>query len=145
MNYECKHFGIYELVDEDTYNSYHEDVLWGMFSDDLLRGLDYIKSKFPDGAMIINNWKWGGSFTDSGLRSKKSNYYSEGSMHSVGEAVDLRFTKYDVEDVYNFLKDDPEVCKYFSRMESIEDAPTWIHLDQKNFFKGNDSLYIFRA
>lgn len=143
--YKCEHFEIHELVPKELYELLHEDVLWKLFDVELLQGLDYVKSKFQNGMMLVNNYKWTGKYSESGIRTKQSKHYSHGSMHSVGKAVDFRFTEYSAKEVYNFLKDDKLITKYFTRMENIEDAPTWIHLDRKPVKNDFNTLYIFNA
>ena len=142
--YLPKHFSIVELVPEELYKTLHPELMWGLFDDKLLKGLDYLKELFPRGAIIINDWYWGGRYSQSGIRTQNSPYYLSGSMHSVGKAVDLKFTEYEIKDAYEKLKYDKKITKYFSRMEHIDHTPTWIHLDQKEPSNGFPQLYVFK-
>lgn len=63
--------------------------MWSMFDTDLLKAIDWLWERY--GTVTINDWKWKGAFTQSGIRTKDSVHYSEGSMHSVGKAFDLKF------------------------------------------------------
>ena len=110
----------------------HEDVLWGMFDENLLRGIDWLRDKF--GPITIN----GGSYTQSGLRTKGSSYYSEGSMHSVGKAADLKFKNHTPSEVRQKLKL-MESIPYISRIEN--GTETWLHVDTKPTDQGR--LYFF--
>lgn len=137
-----KHFVIEELVPPELYELVHEDALWKMFNSDFLEGLDYLKELFPKGSIIINDWKWGGKYTQSGLRTKNSKYYRDGSEHSDASAGDLKFTDYTIQEVYDVLKNDEKITSYFTRMETIKYTPTWIHLDQ-GITRWTGKLYIF--
>lgn len=142
MSYTPKHYKLYELLPEDVYTALikelKEDVIWKLFDEDLLRGLDWLKDLFPEGSITINDWKWGGGYQHSGLRPKSSKYYSEGSMHSVGLAADLKFSKYSIGEVLNKLRI-VEDSPYIRRVEKGTD--TWVHVDVKP--TGRNNIYFF--
>lgn len=131
--YKCKHFKIYELVPKELYEVLHEDLLWGMFDENLLRALDWVKETYsPDSPVSVNTWKWGGGFSQSGIRTRDSEYYSEGSMHSVGCAADLKFKNITPEEIRRDIKrriDSGETIPYIKRIE--EGTDTWLHIDTK--------------
>lgn len=139
-----KHFTIEELVSPELYEMVHEDALWKLFNSDFIEGLDYLKEVLPKGSIIINTWKWGGGYTQSGIRTKGSQYYREGSEHSSANAIDLKFTAYTVQEVFDRLRNDPKITLYFSRMEHIHYTPTWIHLDQGEHDGSFKYLYVFK-
>jgi len=119
-------FKIYELVPVKLYNMVHEDVLWQMFDPRLLETVDTIKEKFSKGTMVINSYKWGGSRGWSGLRTKDSSYYSPTSQHSLGKAIDAVFSMYDVNEIRQYILDNPEE---FPHIGGIELNVDWLHID----------------
>ena len=136
---KSKRFKIQELVPLHLYNLLHEDALWNLFDEGLIKSIDAIKEKFPNGSIIINNYAWSGTRTQSGIRTKDSKYYSEGSMHSVGKAVDMVFTKYTADEVREYiLKNQGE----FPFIRRIEEDVSWLHIDCK--YTGNDDIITFK-
>jgi len=125
---KSKHFKIQELVPKEMYETMHEDLLWNMLDSKLIISIDAIKEHFPKGLMIINNYAWGGDREWSGIRTKDSKYYSEGSRHSIGKAVDIVFSQYSTEEVRNYILDTPE---YFAYIKGIEVA-SWLHIDVRD-------------
>lgn len=141
--YKCKHFSIEELVPKMLFDILHEDVLWGMFDQELLKAADWLRERY--GPATINNWKWAGAFSQSGIRTKDSNFYSEGSMHSVGRALDMKFKNISAEAIRADLKAmnaRGDMIPYICRME---DGVSWCHIDvkpQRGLMKGY--VYFFK-
>ena len=131
-------FKIYELVPMELFKTIHEDVLWNMFDPKLIETIDAIKRKFPKGSIIINNYKWGGDRNWSGLRTRKRKYYSETSQHSLGKAVDMVFTAYDVDEVRQYIIDNQHE---FPHIKGIELDVGWLHVDTRE----REDLFLFRA
>ena len=125
--YRSKHFSIEELVPPELIGLLHEDVLWKMFDPDLLKSIDKLKEVFDVGSISINTFKWSGNRTQSGLRTIGSKYYSKGSMHSVGKAIDCVFSAYTTEEVREYILDNPDE---FAEIGRIEEA-SWLHIDTK--------------
>ena len=92
--YKCKHFSIQELVPPDVYEDAKKNgvlwKLWYLFDTRTLITLDRIR-EFVDTGITINNWKWGGDFTDSGYRAPNSTVGSKYSSHRRCGAFDLKF------------------------------------------------------
>jgi hypothetical protein len=140
IHYRPEHFSIKELVPEELYNSLSEQALWNLFSEKSLRMLDWIKDKYPKGSITINDWSWGGQFSDSGFRIKQSDYYSENSLHSTGEAFDLKFSDYTI----NEVRDDLEFVTYSPFIRRVEKGtPTWLHIDCKLKIGYQKTIYLF--
>lgn len=142
--YKCKNFRIEELVPEELYklrhSLLHEEIFWRMFDEKLLRGLDWLKEIFPKGTITVNNWCWSGKFNQSGLRTKDSRYYSEGSRHSLGMAADLKFSAYSVEEVAKRLEE-VVYSPYIRRVENIVFTPSWVHVDVAT--TNRNDIYFF--
>jgi len=126
-------FKIHELVPLRLFNTIHEDVLWEMIDDNLIETIDYLKEKFPEGSMTINNYIWNGDRGWSGLRTKDSSYYSPTSQHSLGKAVDIIFSAYTTDEVRKYILDNPEE---FPHIGGIELVVSWLHLDVRKRVQG---------
>ena len=92
--YKCKHFSIQELVPPDVYEDAKKKSetwkLWYLFDTRTLITIDRIR-EFLGTGITINNWKWGGDFTDSGYRAPNSTVGSKYSSHRRCCACDLKF------------------------------------------------------
>ena len=143
--YKCKHFKIYELVPKELYEMLHEDLLWKMFDENILKAFDWIKEEYsPDDPVTINNWYWGGTFSQSGIRTKNSKYYSRGSKHSVACAGDLKFKVITPEEIRKDIQKriaDGETIPYIKRIENGTD--TWLHIDTGVAPRGKESSVYF--
>ena len=126
-------FKIHELVPLRLFNIVHEDVLWEMIDDKLIETIDYLKEKFPEGSMTINNYIWSGDRGWSGLRTKDSSYYSPTSQHSLGKAVDIIFSAYTTDEIRKYILDNPEE---FPHIGGIELLVSWLHLDVRSRVQG---------
>jgi len=123
-----KHFIIEELVPKELYDLVKEDTLWELFDERLLETIDKLKETFNEGSITINNWKWNGDRTQSGLRTKDSKYYSPTSQHSLGKAVDCIFSSYNVDSVRQYIINNPDEFPY---VKGIERDVSWLHIDTR--------------
>ena len=139
-------FKIQELVSKEVYDLLGENA-WKLFDSALLVDVDNLVSDLKKDlgctAATVNNWYWEGNFTQSGFREKSSDVGSTGSMHRVGGALDLKFSGITVADAYNYLIRNQDRYTSINRVESLEDAPTWLHVDNKNM--NRRTIYVFRA
>lgn len=85
--YKCRHFKIYELVDPDTYKQFGQ-MCWKFFNNRALEALDLSRDVF--GPLTVNDWKWGGNFMWSGLRTPDSPVWTNMSAHGRGCAFDVK-------------------------------------------------------
>ena len=86
--YIPEYFEAHEFVDRATYEKYGDRSL--MFMDDrILRVVDNLRYAF-DVSIKINDWKWGGNYEWSGLRTKESPWFNPYSQHSFGRALDIK-------------------------------------------------------
>ena len=138
--YISKHFCIEELVSKEMFDNVHEDVLWRMFTPGILKTLDAIKDAFPKGSMSVNTWKWGGDRNWSGLRTRDSKWYSEGSRHSCGDAFDCVFSEYTAEEARSYILSHQGE---FPDLTRVEGKVSWLHADCKP--TGLDKIYVFNV
>ena len=136
--YEPKHLIMQEIVPRDLYDMFKEPAqLFAVFDEQVLMGADWLRNRY--GTMTCNNWHIGGDFNWSGFRTVGSPHYSAGSMHSVGKALDLKFSKSSAEEI----RADLRTLEYVPHITRIEDGVTWLHIDTKTTNK--NKLHFFKA
>lgn len=141
---KSKYFKLQELVSQEVYNKYGE-LAWQFIDERLIITLDELREHFNK-PITINNWLWGGTLEQRGLRANKDplvankkGYYI--SQHVLGRAVDLNVKGLTAQEVYNEILRNKDKFKYLKRMENIKDTPTWTHIDCANV----DEFKIFNA
>jgi len=135
-------FCIEEFVDERTYNKWGESS-WQFIDADLLRTILFIRVEL-DRAITINNWKWGGRFSQRGLRTnvcqivkgktEKDRLYL--SAHIMGKAIDFDVKGYTAEEVRYWLSQNESELPCKIRLEhkfkKSGEPISWVHLDVFN-------------
>jgi len=125
--YKCKYFSIQELVDPETYRIFGQRA-WMFFDESALIAIDQLRGEF--GPATINDWKWGGNYKWSGLRTKNCTIGAEYSLHRFGKAFDLKFQNFTAKEVRAHIKKKPDYWEcYISR---IENKVNWLHIDCAN-------------
>ena len=136
--YEPKHLIIQEIVPPVLYDMMtNPKQLFALFDEQLLIGADWLRNRY--GPMACNNWHLGGDFKWSGFRTIGSPHYSPGSMHSVGKALDLKFSKIAAEEI----RADLRKLEYVPHITRIEDNVSWLHIDTKR--TNSNKLYFFKV
>lgn len=133
MPYECRYFKLDELVSPAVYAHFGR-FAWRFLAEGMKKDIDLLRELWGK-PLIINNYAWGGSYKESGLRcntdsivkAKKTPYLSG---HVLGRAFDIK---------PEYIKDLPELIKcvqlnyhefsYISRMENPQYTPSWMHVD----------------
>lgn len=128
-----KYFKIQELVCPHCYNKFGE-TSWQFISTELLSTLYVLRTKVINKPIIINTWAKCGQFSQRGLRcnmcqlvKNKNNVYL--SAHILGKGVDFNAQDLSIADIHNLVKTNIDKFEYPIRLESIESAPTWCHID----------------
>lgn len=132
------YFHIKELVCPHVYDKFRE-YAWQFFDPRLLETLLVIREKIGT-PIVVNNWANGGQHTQRGLRCNIDPIPKEKTMleklymsaHCQGMAVDFNVVGMSVADTHKWIKDNQILLPYPIRLESIESAPTWIHLDLRS-------------
>jgi len=137
---KSKYFKIHELVPEKLYESVHEDLLWSMIDSRLITVIDKLKEKFNHGTMTINNYYWNGDRKWSGIRTKDSKYYSDGSQHSIGNAVDIIFSNYNASDIREYILENQDEFPGIGGVEDF-DGMGWVHIDTRD--RRNSKIIVF--
>ncbi len=128
MSHKSKRFIIEELVPKGLHQKYGEKC-WEFLDPNLLEMIDVIKERFPKGTCSINTWKWNGNRHWSGIRTSDSKYYSQGSMHTWGKAVDMIFSAYRSDEVREDILKNPNIYKH---IKGLELGISWVHIDTRN-------------
>ena len=144
---KSKYFKIEELVSKQVYEKYKEKC-WEFINPRIINFLNQLREDLGK-PIIINNWKSGGEFQQRGLRTNKdplvlnkTGLYC--SQHCFGNAVDFNVKGMETKEVYDYIiKNYSNYKDYITRMENINSAPTWIHVDCANTDK--NELTIFNA
>lgn len=150
LNLIKKYFCVQELVSPEVFNKYGE-TSWQFICPRLLRTILWVRTNL-DKPLTINNWKWGGPFTQRGLRENTSDIVSKKtksgrmylSAHTMGKAVDFDVKGMSAEEVRMWLKERAEELPYPIRLEHhMKGKPiSWVHLDV--FFNPkNPKVYLF--
>lgn len=135
--YVPEYFEAHEFVDRATYEKYGERSL--MFMDQrIVWAVDQIREALDTG-IIINDWKWGGNYEWSGLRTKESPWYNPYSQHSFGRALDIKVKDMDAEEVREVLMNAQNPIAHITAIEL--DTPTWVHIDCRNVKPNHESGY----
>lgn len=146
---KSKYFKAHELASKLVYTRFGENV-YQFFSPDVLSDLDTIRETY--GAPItINDWFWGGQYSESGLRSNRDSIVRSKttlylSAHCLGCGFDLKDKtniRANNQKLYNHVCNliRQKKLKVFRRVENIQKTPTWVHVDA--FQTISNELVIF--
>ncbi len=145
-------FCIEEFVSPRVFKKYGESA-W-QFLDMRMLHTVYIVRELLGKSITINNWKWGGKFTQRGLRSNvgyifKSKFL-KGVMylsgHVLGKAVDFDVKGMTAVEVREWLVRNQKQLPYKIRLECKLNGKeiTWTHLDLL-YNERNDKVYRFNV
>ena len=127
--YKCKHFKIEELVPEDVFEEYGEELCWQLFDEQALMMLDGIREYFGL-PVTVNNWHKGGFFHNRGYRRPDTAIGAKGSMHKLGKAFDSDVKGLTAEEVRKKILSDKD-CELLKYINRIEASVSWLHCDVK--------------
>lgn len=136
---KTKHFLIEELVCPDVFKR-DGQAAFRYFRPVALDFLDWMREKL-DRPVHVNDWKWGGRYSQRGLRcnlcklvSLKNKLYM--SAHILGAGIDFNVSgmtpdevrDWIVDNIADFFLEFPDYT-YAIRLEDSAFAPTWVHID----------------
>lgn len=144
--HKCDYFVIQELVSPVVFNTFG-DFAWSFFDEKYLQDLDLIR-EVSGSPIIINDWLWGGKFTQSGLRTNidpivvaKKRPYCSG--HVLAKGFDLKDGNGNNRELYErvwrlMLQGR---LKGFTRLEHIQHTPSWVHVDGLRTASGQPEIF----
>jgi hypothetical protein len=127
--YICRHFKIYELVDEKTFDR-HGLRAWEFFNPQALRALDNLR-EFFGAPVTVNNYHTGGPFQFRGLRPRSCDVGADFSQHRLGNAFDCDIKGVPAEQARQVILDQPDHPQ-FALINCIEGNVNWLHFDCRN-------------
>ena len=139
--YKPHRFCTEEFVDKETFSKRGELAITTM-DVRMLWTADAIRDYF-DKSMVINNWKWDGNREWSGIRTGKSQWFSQYSQHTFGRALDFKIPSMDPAEIRQAIKKNHgkvEAFKYITRIEEFT-GMSWVHIDCACV--NSDKLVIF--
>ena len=114
------HFQVEELVSPyyiDTYGAKKMKKIIRRYNPLMLLGLENLKAFLNGEAITINNYLFGGSYTNSGLRHWSTTVGAELSAHKFLQATDNKYKNTDPKEVEQQIMDNQEMHPYIVRME----------------------------
>ncbi len=147
-----RHFSIKELVPKHVYDQWGNKSWW--FLDfRAIKTLEWLRDEL--GSCTVNNWAWGGSYDQSGLRTyqfyqqatntpdyiAKEKLAESFSQHKYGRAFDCKFTNYTAEEVREFVKKNWNIYGYEWPI-TLEEDVRWVHFDTRN--RPDNKVYTFK-
>jgi hypothetical protein len=144
MSYRPKYFQLQEVVHHSFIQARGEKA-WELMDDRILRGADWLREKF--GACVVNGKLGERRFTESGLREWDTKTGGQFSQHKFGRALDLKFLKVSVKEVYDYIVRNPAEARLngITTVEDISFTATWLHIDCRNLpasFPNNGILVV---
>ncbi len=146
------YFSIYELVGPETYKR-HGERSWKFFSTESLMMLLIIRKNL-NRKITINDWAWGGKFSQRGLRSNMSNIFRQMflsfklylSGHVLGEAFDFDVEGMTAEEVRKWIIYNKHLFPFKIRLEYKKNGKpiTWVHADTIQE-EHNPDVYLFNV
>ncbi len=145
-------FVIEELVGEATFKK-HGERAWKFLDDDLLECILVVRVNLGK-PMTINNWKWGGKFSQRGLRTivqqlVKNMFFKNKlylSAHLFGKAVDFDVQGMTAVEVRKWMVKNAHLFPVKIRLENLlKGKPiSWVHMD--TFYEQkNPKVYLFNV
>ena len=148
------YFTIEELIDQNTFNR-DGSSSWRYFTTELLETILFIRINL-DKSMTINNWKWGGQFSQRGLRNnicsivmkKTQSGQLYTSAHTLGAGVDFDVKGMSADAVRDWLLHNEASLPHKIRLEhkftNTGQSINWVHLD--TFAEdANPKVYLFNV
>jgi len=140
------YFSIEELVSKKVFKKYGERS-WKFLDPELLHTMVVIREGLGK-KITVNTWKWGGRFSQRGLRSNLDSIFMgkfrKGRMylsaHVLGKGIDFDVEGMSATEVRMWLKGVAKELPYKIR---LEDGVNWCHLDVI-WEAHNPKVYIFK-
>ena len=127
--YTPKSFGLHELVPPDVFHARGLRA-WELLDARALVTLQALRDAL--GPIIVNDWRIGGTFTESGLRSFKSATGAQDSQHKFGRAFDCKLRGVTPHEAHLYVLAHAAEFPLLTTIENPDATPTWFHFDVRN-------------
>ena len=129
-----EYFCIEELVDKAVFDKYGNSA-WKFLDETILETLLVIREGLGK-PISVNNWKYGGKFSQRGLRHNMSSLVKNKkriylSAHIFGKAFDFGVTGMSAVDVRKWIVENEDLFPFKIRLErNMNGKPiSWVHVD----------------
>ena len=141
-----KHFQVYELVDQKTYEDMGDNAL-SLFTPQILVALDNVREYF-NVPITVNNWHEGGQFQWRGYRTVEA-AHKLGSptgheQHQAGNAFDFDVEGWTADMARRRILLDVD-NPLLANITRIEAGVNWIHMDCKELIPPQTRIHFFVA
>jgi len=140
-----EHFDISELVHPEYINEHGAEKMVQVlrrYAYPMLTGIERLR-EFVDEPIIVNDYKFGGSFINSGVRHPDFPFGSRLSAHYYMLADDCKIKGRDVRSIQEDIMMSQHLHPNIVRMEDYRDTPTWLHV-QWGCRQPNEQIKVFR-
>lgn len=125
---KLKNFKAHEFVPAAIYKDRGEKSIQ-LMDRELVIFIDKLRDELGR-KITINNWFWGGRFSQRGLRTQDSEHYSKYSQHSYGKAIDFDVDGMSAGQVRQWIIDNRNL-DWVKPICFIEDGVSWVHVDTR--------------
>lgn len=135
-------FYLEEFIPPEYYDVFSKQRLLQLIDGRIIKMAQFLRDRFGR-PLYINTWKDLGDYSQSGLRTYNSRYYSPTSQHTFGRAIDIKFSDISPKEVFEDIVSNYKEYgdSFITTVEDVEYTPTWIHVDCRNVFTKN-GVYI---
>jgi hypothetical protein len=139
MIYRPEHFELHELVGPQIIKARGE-AAWELLDPRALMTLHALRKQF--GPCVINNWRTGGSFKESGFRAADTSTGARYSQHKYGRAFDCKFRETTAQGAQSYILEHPGQFEFLTTLEDAAITKTWLHFDVR--LNATDGVRIVR-
>lgn len=122
-------FHITEFVPKEIWERYGENSIW--FIDMRVVNIcELIRSRFNK-PVIINDWRSGGQYHESGYRMPETTTGGKLSQHKFGRAADIKISGISPKEIAKDIIANFDIYKKvgLTTIENVDMTPSWNHID----------------
>jgi len=133
-------FDLREFVPPSVWNRFGTASQW--FLDPRMLDLAQFYRDYFEAPVRVNDWHYGGDFTERGFRVPDTNTGARLSQHKFGRAFDCNVEGYTPDEVRREIKQNEKLFmeKGLTTLESGDIATTWVHSDIRS--TDRNSIFI---
>jgi hypothetical protein len=136
MEQVSKNFILPEFISKDIWDKYGYNALW-FIDNRIIETCQKLRDNLGI-PLTINDWYYGGSRHESGLRVDGMKNYSPTSQHTFGRAVDIISKDMTAQEMRQHIYDNKYEYPY---IKAIERDVSWLHIDCRSTNSKNFILF----